>query len=130
MNRRTWRTSRTSRVHLVLVILGSAFATLGLYGSAEAQSPADAALKARIEVAIETASDLPTDAIDVEVSRGVVTLTGSVVCDECHQRRTPTGFGGVQQSLGAVVRAIPGVERVEFELEYVPRAGPPGGSGA
>jgi osmotically-inducible protein OsmY len=118
MKRRMWR---TSRVHLVLAILGGAVASLGLYESAAAQSSADAALKARIEVAIEGASDLPTDAIAVEVSSGVVTLTGSVVCDECDQRRTPTGFAGVQQSLGAVVRAIPGVERVEFDLEYVPR---------
>ena len=125
MKRLMWR---TSRVHLVLAILSGSVASFGLYGSAAAQSPSDTALKARIEVAIEGASDLPTDAIAVEVSSGVVTLTGSVACDECGQRLTTAGFGAVQQSLGAVVRAIPGVERVEFELEYVPRAGPPGGA--
>ena len=58
-----------------------------------------------------------------------MTLTGSVVCDECGGRRTPGGFGTVQQSLGAVVRAIPGVESVEFELEYESRAEPSGGAG-
>ena len=117
---------RTSRVHLVLAIWGGAVASLGLCGSVAAQSPADVALKTRIEAALEAASDLPADGvIAVEVSGGTVTLTGSVACNECGGRRTP-GFGAVQQSLGAVVRAIPGVERVEFELEYVPPSNPPG----
>ena len=57
----------------------------------------------------------------MEVSDGIVTLTGSVVCEECGGRRTPNGSGTVQQSLGAVVRAIPGVASVEFQLEYEPR---------
>jgi len=52
-----------------------------------------------------------------------VTISGSVVCQECGGRRTPGGSGTVQQSLGAVVRAIPGVESVEFELEYEPSPG-------
>ena len=121
---------RMSRVRLVFAIWGGAFAGFGLCGSAAAQSPADLALKTRIEAALEAASDLPADgAITVEVSRGTVTLTGSVACDECGGRRTTPGFGSVQQSLGAVVRAIPGVERVEFELEYVPRSSPPGSGG-
>ena len=121
---------RTSRVHLVLAIWGGAVASFGLCGSAAAQSPADVALKTRIEAALEAASDLPVDgAIAVEVSGGTVTLTGSVACDECGGRRTTPGFASVQQTLGAVVRAIPGVERVEFELEYVPRSSPPGSGG-
>ena len=123
-------TRRTSRVRLVLAIWGGAVASFGLCGSAAAQSSADVALKTRIEAALEAASDLPADgAITVGVSRGRVTLTGSVACDECGGRRTTPGFGSVQQSLGAVVRAIPGVERVEFELEYVPRSSPPGSGG-
>ena len=121
---------RTCRAHLVLAIWGGAFAGFGLCGSAAAQNPADVALKTRIEAALEAASDLPANgAITVEVSHGTVTLTGSVACDECGGRRTTPGFGSVQQSLGAVVRAIPGVERVEFELEYVPRSSPPGSGG-
>ena len=121
---------RTSRVHLVLAIWGGAVASFGLCGSAAAQSPADVALKTRIEAALEAASDLPAEGvIAVEVSGGTVTLTGSVVCNECGGRRTTARFGAVQQSLGAVVRAIPGVERVEFELEYVPPSNPPGSGG-
>ena len=72
----------------------------------------------------------PRDSITVEVSDGVVTLSGSVVCEECGGRRTPPGFGTVQQSLGAVVRAIPGVARLEFKLRYQPAAGRAGGAGA
>ena len=121
---------RSSRVHLVLAIWGGAVASFGLCGSAAAQSPADVALKTRIEAALKAASDLPADgAITVEVSGGTVTLTGSVACNECGGRRTTAGFGAVQQSVGAVVRAVPGVERVEFELEYVPRSSPPGSGG-
>jgi len=80
----------------------------------------DELLQERVEAALASASDVPADAITVVVDGGVVTLTGSVVCQECGGRRTPGGFGTVQQSLGAVVRAIPGVESVEFELEYAP----------
>ena len=68
------------------------------------------------------------DAITIVVVDGVVTVTGSVVCEQCGGRRTPGGFGTVQQSLGAVVRAIPGVQSVEFELQYEQPDGPPGGS--
>ena len=77
-------------------------------------------LRERVEAALASASDVPADALTVVVSDGVVTITGSVVCQECGGRRTPPGFGTVQQSLGAVVRAIPGVERVEFDLQYEP----------
>jgi hypothetical protein len=54
------------------------------------------------------------------VSDGIVTLTGSVLCDDCGGRSTPGGTGAVQQSVGALVRAVPGVERVEFRLRYGP----------
>ena len=121
---------RTSRVHLVFAIWGGAVVSFSLCESAAAQSPADVALKTRIEAALEAASDLPADgAITVEVSGGTVTLTGSVACNECGGRRTTAGFGAVQQSVGAVVRAVPGVERVEFQLEYAPRSSPPGSGG-
>ena len=118
---------RASRFQLAVAICAVAVASLGV--PAAAQSRADGVLKARVEAALESASDVPADSLTVEVRNGVVTLTGSVVCDECGGRRTPGGFGTVQQSLGAVVRAIPGVESVEFKLEYPPRAGAPGGAG-
>jgi hypothetical protein len=109
--------------HLQVVICFSAAVALGACGAGAGQSVPDEVLKERVEVALASASDVPADAITVEVSNGVVTLTGSVACEGCGGRLTPGGFGTVQQSLGAVVRAIPGVGRVEFELEYEPRAG-------
>ena len=111
---------RTSTFQLAVAICAGAIANLGVTASAAAQSPADLALKVRIEAALVSASDIPADSITVEVRDGVVTLTGSVVCEECGGRRTPGGFGTVQQSLGAVVRAIPGVARLEFKLRYQP----------
>ena len=101
------------------VCVGAAIA-LGACGSEAAQNVPDDVLKERVEAVLEQASDVPADAITVEVSNGVVTLTGSVVCEGCGGSFTPPGFGTVQQSLGAVVRAIPGVGSVEFELEYEP----------
>ena len=87
---------------------------------AAAQTQADAALQARVEAALASASDVPADSISVQVRQGVVTLTGSVVCDGCGGNATPAGAATVQQSLGAVVRAVPGVERVAFRLRYAP----------
>ena len=115
---------RTSALRLATVICALVVANLGAPESAAAQSPADLALKVRIETALVAASDVPADSITVAVSQGVVTLTGSVVCQECGGRRTPGGSGTTQQSLGAVVRAIPGVASVEFKLEYQPRPRP------
>lgn len=85
------------------------------------QTRADSLLAARVQAALEVASDVPADSITVEASDGVVTLRGSVVCDDCGGTRTPGGSGTVQQSLGAVVRAIPGVGEVVFYLRYRPR---------
>jgi len=113
---------RVSTFQLALAICAGAVANLGVTVSAAAQSPMDLALKARVEAALVSASDVPSDSIGVEVRDGVVTLSGSVVCEECGGRRTPPGSGTVQQSLGAVVRAIPGVVRLEFELRYQPAA--------
>ncbi len=85
-----------------------------------AETPADAALAMRVEAALASASDVPADSIAVQVRGGVVTLSGSVLCEGCGGTSTPGGTGTVQQSLGAVVRAVPGVERVEFRLRYGP----------
>ena len=121
---------RASTLQLAVAICAGAIANLGVTASAAAQSPADSMLKARVEAALVSASDVPADSITVEVSDGVVTLSGSVACEECGGRRTPPGFGTVQQSLGAVVRAVPGVARLEFNLRYQPAAGRAGGAGA
>lgn len=85
---------------------------------ARAPSASDAALEARVEAALAAARDLPADSLEIEVSGGVVTVVGSVVCSACGGNLTPGGSGTVQQSLGAVVRAVPGVERVVFRLRY------------
>ena len=82
------------------------------------QSSADDLLEARVLAALANAADLPRDGLSVDVNDGVVTLAGSVVCAECGGDATPGGSSTVQQSLGAVVRAIPGVERVEFDVQY------------
>lgn len=110
--------SRASGFGLALLIL----AALGVASCSDPgpQNPPDEVLRERVEVALERASDLPENAIAVTVRDGVVTLTGSIACQDCGGSDTPPGVGTVQQSLGAVVRAIRGVERVEFELEYGP----------
>ena len=114
-------------VHLSLAFCLLAATALGGCASDGPAIPPDDGLPERVEAAIARASDVPADAITVVVIDGVVTVTGSVVCEECGGRRTPGGFGTVQQSLGAVVRAIPGVQSVEFDLQYERRAGPPPG---
>ena len=112
-------------IHLSLAFCLGAATALGACTSDGPEIPPDDVLQQRVEAAIARASDVPADSITVVVVDGVVTLTGSVVCEQCGGRRTPGGFGTVQQSLGAVVRAIPGVQSVEFELQYEP----PGGAG-
>ncbi len=107
------------RVYTFRLAVAISFGAVLALGACASGVP-DELLQKRVEAALASASDVPADAITVMVSDGVVTLTGSVVCQECGGRRTPGGFGTVQQSLGAVVRAIPGVESVEFELEYAP----------
>jgi len=89
-------------------------------GTNGAQSADDAALAARVAAALESASDLPSDAFTVAAEDGVVHIAGSVVCEACGGMQTPSGIQSIQQSLGAVIRAVPGVERVEFDLEYQP----------
>lgn len=88
-------------------------------GIAGAQSSADTALQARVTAAIENASDLPNGTLTVDASDGIVRISGSVACQDCGGMLTPGGVQTVQQSLGAVVRAVPGVERVEFDLAYL-----------
>jgi osmotically-inducible protein OsmY len=84
------------------------------------RADADAALRARVEAALARAADVPADSVTVEVGRGTVTIAGSLLCEGCGGNATPGGSATVQQSLGAVVRAVPGVERVVFRLRYRP----------
>lgn len=94
--------------------------TVGLAAPAAAQASPDEELRARVAAAVDDAADLPADSLTITVARGVVTITGSVVCDDCGGNATPGGAGTVQQSLGAVVRAVPGVVEVRFQLRYRP----------
>ena len=79
----------------------------------------DEKIKIQVESAITSAKDLPAG-FSVQVTEGVVQITGSVVCEECGGMRTPGHIGTSQQSLGGVVRAIPGVMNVDFDLSYGP----------
>ena len=88
--------------------------------SSEISSPSatiDAQIKSQVESAIANAADLPPG-FTVEVNEGMVLINGSVVCEGCGGLRTPGNVGTIQQSLGAVVRAVPGVMSVEFSLSY------------
>jgi hypothetical protein len=101
----------------LLVLLFAAFLAV----PSAAQTVPDDALRARLEAVIASAADLPADSIVVQVERGVVTISGSVLCEGCGGNATPGGSSTVQQSLGAVVRAVPGVTSVRFALRYRPR---------
>lgn len=81
------------------------------------RGPSDEEIAARVEAALTGASDVPTDGVEVDVADGVVRLTGRITCEDCGGQRTPAGIGTVQQSIGAIVRAVPGVDEVEFDFE-------------
>lgn len=89
-------------------------------GTDATRSGADAALEARVAAAIANASDLPAAAFSVAAGDGVVRITGAVSCEDCGGMQTPGGIQSIQQTLGAVTRAVPGVQRVEFDLEFQP----------
>ena len=78
---------------------------------------ADRDLAARVQSALASASDLPPE-LSVEVSDGVVLISGALACEDCGGNRTPGNIGTIQQSLGTVVRAVPGVTEVEFQIDY------------
>jgi hypothetical protein len=75
----------------------------------------DEQIKSQIESTIARSEDLPQQ-IGVQVLEGVVILTGVLDCEGCGGMRTPGNLGTVQQSLGAVVRAVEGVQEVIFDL--------------
>ena len=115
---------RRSRFDLALAISVIAVIVLGCEASEVAQeSPPDEVLKERVEGALMNSSDIPGEDIRVEVDEGVVMLTASNLCqdpEECPGRSTPGRLGTVQQSIGAVLRAIPGVKDVQFSLGLGP----------
>ena len=71
---------------------------------------ADQALTTRVENALSSASDVSADQISIETRDGVVTVSGIV------------SSGTEQQTVGAIVRAIPGVKSVQFSLIMGPEA--------
>ncbi|HJN43527.1 MAG: BON domain-containing protein [Vicinamibacterales bacterium] len=104
--------------HAVLLVGGIVAAAAGGCASGEAQRPSDDVLKTRVEAALANAEDVPGEEITVEVTDGVVTLSGKVPSDG--QRGVPYPGATVQQSIGAVVRAVPGVEEVRFSIQIEP----------
>ena len=74
-------------------------------------------LQQQVTAAIASASDLPADYLTVSVDSGTVRVTGSLACEDCGGMRTPGGEDTIQQTLGAVIRAVPGVGSVEFDLD-------------
>ena len=74
-------------------------------------------LQQQVTAAIASASDLPSENLMVSVEEGVVRVTGSLTCEDCGGMRTPGGEDTIQQTLDALIRAVPGVERVEFDLQ-------------
>jgi osmotically-inducible protein OsmY len=102
---------------LSICVLGGALTACSV-NAVSGQDAANASLVARVTAALENSSDLPANALEVDVDEGRVIVSGSVACDECGGTLTPGGTASVQQSLGAVVRAVPGVEQVEFDLQY------------
>ncbi len=77
----------------------------------------DRVLAEQVRAALLGASDLP-QGLAVEVADGVVLVSGVIACEDCGGNRTPGNVGTIQQSLGTVVRAVPGVTEVRFELDY------------
>ena len=77
-------------------------------GQRERVQPAHDELRARVQAALAAARDVGAERITVEVRDGTVHLTGQV------------SSGTEQQSAGAIVRAVPGVQDVSFDLTLVP----------
>ena len=69
------------------------------------QIPTDDVLRSRVLDVLSTALDVNASLVEVEADAGLVTVRG----------RVASGFE--QQSVGAIVRAVPGVTRVRFDLQ-------------
>ena len=86
------------------VTVAAVTGTVGCAARQVTTTTGDEVLKARVEAALASASDVYAAGITVDARRGVVTLTGQAAS------------GTEQQSVGAIVRAIPGVRGVFFSL--------------
>lgn len=87
-------------------------------GTVPAERPVDdGRIKSQVESAIVGAPDLP-GGFTVEVDGGLVSIGGSLACEDCGGMRTPANIGSIQQTLGAIVRSVPGVRQVQFDLDY------------
>ena len=89
---------------------------LFLTAACEPAPDQDELLQQRVSAAIAAAADLPQEGLTITVEEGVVLVTGSIDCEACGGTRTPGGADTIQQSLGAVIRAVPGVGAVTFDL--------------
>ena len=102
---------------LCLTLTFGVLVAVGMTGCAARQTnatPGDALLQSRVEAALAGAADLDDAAIAVQARHGVVTITGRVASVT------------EQQSVGAIVRAIPGVSDVRFSLTIEDREDPGG----
>lgn len=84
-------------------------------GPAEEAMSNDDQLTLQVEAALASTTDVPQGLI-VEISQGHAHISGSLTCDDCGGMRTPGTIDTIQQSLGAIVRAVPGITSVEFSL--------------
>ena len=84
-----------------------------------AREQTDAELQTQIEALIKQQSDLP-QGLQITVADGRVMLTGSLECEACGGNATPGTEDTIQQSLGAVVRAVPGVIDLQFSFAAQP----------
>lgn len=114
---RVMQTMKKSGAPLYLALIASAVVTLGIYAAEPqgARKSSDEALKTRVQAALMSASDVPGREITVDVAGGVVTLKGQLSSDSMRGVAYPTAI--LQQSVGAVVRAVPGVKDVRFLLQ-------------
>lgn len=91
---------------------------VGLLGTALlaacASGPSDAAIEEEVRTVLQSAADVPGSQLEVTVENGVVALTGSTECPDCGGQATPGGRATVEQSIGAIIRAVPGVQDVTF----------------
>jgi hypothetical protein len=130
---------KKSGAPLYLALITSTVVTFGVFAAEPqgARRSSDEALKARVHAALMSAKDVPGREITVDAAGGVVTLKGQLSSDSMRGVAYPSAI--LQQSIGAVVRAVPGVKDVRFSLQVEPAppaapagspATPPGRGGA
>jgi osmotically-inducible protein OsmY len=108
------QTRTTLTLLLLTLVLGIAACAPALETETESATR-DEQIRIRVAAVIAQAADLPQQ-IAVEVREGIVFISGSLDCEGCGGLRTPGNIGTVQQSLGAMVRAVTGVNEVVFDL--------------